>query len=156
MERLPFDMYYKVCYSLDHPCFLTNHRFTVVLRVKRFVLSFSTKNFANLSYLTLNYNWLSVAVDFIYFIFIFCPFVQGGVMQTHDEDTHKFFKHSSVMCVLSPRYAGNELSMVKQQASFTQLYMYFSSLCHYWPYKFHLCIGIWTVKQLSLLNYRVY
>lgn len=39
----------------------------------------------------------------------------GGVMQTHDEDTRKFFKHSSVICILSPRYASNELSMVKQQ-----------------------------------------
>ncbi|CBI18911.3 unnamed protein product, partial [Vitis vinifera] len=28
-----------------------------------------------------------------------------GVMQTHDEETRKFFKHSSVLCVLSPRYA---------------------------------------------------
>ncbi|KAH7523461.1 hypothetical protein FEM48_Zijuj06G0013700 [Ziziphus jujuba var. spinosa] len=28
-----------------------------------------------------------------------------GVMQTHDEETRKFFKHSSVSCVLSPRYA---------------------------------------------------
>ncbi|KAK8692036.1 hypothetical protein V6N13_075521 [Hibiscus sabdariffa] len=28
-----------------------------------------------------------------------------GVMQTHDEETRKFFKHSSVTCVLSPRYA---------------------------------------------------
>ncbi|XP_076915381.1 phospholipase D delta-like [Bidens hawaiensis] len=27
-----------------------------------------------------------------------------GVMQTHDEETRKFFKHSSVKCVLSPRY----------------------------------------------------
>lgn len=27
-----------------------------------------------------------------------------GVMQTHDEETRKFFKHSSVNCVLSPRY----------------------------------------------------
>lgn len=28
-----------------------------------------------------------------------------GVMGTHDEETKKFFKHSSVSCVLSPRYA---------------------------------------------------
>uniref|UniRef100_A0A0D9XG78 Phospholipase D n=1 Tax=Leersia perrieri TaxID=77586 RepID=A0A0D9XG78_9ORYZ len=27
----------------------------------------------------------------------------GGVMATHDEETRKFFKHSSVICVLSPR-----------------------------------------------------
>ncbi|KHN35993.1 Phospholipase D delta [Glycine soja] len=27
----------------------------------------------------------------------------AGVMGTHDEETRKFFKHSSVMCVLSPR-----------------------------------------------------
>ncbi|XP_020247359.1 phospholipase D delta-like isoform X2 [Asparagus officinalis] len=39
----------------------------------------------------------------------------GGVMQTHDEETRKFFKHSSVICVMSPRYASSELSMVKQQ-----------------------------------------
>ncbi|XP_008806154.1 phospholipase D delta [Phoenix dactylifera] len=39
----------------------------------------------------------------------------GGVMQTHDEDTRKFFKHSSVICVLSPRYASSKLSMFKQQ-----------------------------------------
>lgn len=38
-----------------------------------------------------------------------------GVMQTHDEATRKFFKHSSVHCVLSPRYASNKLSIVKQQ-----------------------------------------
>ncbi|CAL9106621.1 unnamed protein product [Musa textilis] len=40
----------------------------------------------------------------------------GGVMQTHDEETKKFFKHSSVICVLSPRYASSKLSIVKQQA----------------------------------------
>ncbi|KAJ4965352.1 hypothetical protein NE237_017201 [Protea cynaroides] len=39
----------------------------------------------------------------------------AGVMQTHDEETRKFFKHSSVICVLSPRYASNKLSIVKQQ-----------------------------------------
>nr|GEW04037.1 phospholipase D delta [Tanacetum cinerariifolium] len=27
-----------------------------------------------------------------------------GMMKTHDEETRKFFKHSSVVCVLSPRY----------------------------------------------------
>ncbi|CAD5190765.1 unnamed protein product [Musa acuminata subsp. malaccensis] len=39
-----------------------------------------------------------------------------GVMQTHDEETRKFFKHSSVICVLAPRYASSKLSFVKQQA----------------------------------------
>ncbi|XP_024961268.1 phospholipase D delta-like isoform X2 [Cynara cardunculus var. scolymus] len=38
-----------------------------------------------------------------------------GVMETHDEDTRKFFKHSSVHCVLSPRYASTKLSIIKQQ-----------------------------------------
>lgn len=38
-------------------------------------------------------------------------------MQTHDEETRKFFKHSSVMCVLAPRYASRKSSYVKQQAS---------------------------------------
>ncbi|KAK6945641.1 C2 domain [Dillenia turbinata] len=44
-----------------------------------------------------------------------------GVMQTHDEATRKFFKHSSVHCVLSPRYASNKLSIFKQQVCQTAL-----------------------------------
>jgi hypothetical protein len=51
---------------------------------------------------------------------------QGGVMATHDEETRKFFKHSSVICVLSPRYASNKLSIFKQQASFEQEFMVLS------------------------------
>lgn len=43
---------------------------------------------------------------------------QEGVMQTHDEETKKFFKHTSVHCVLAPRYASSKLSIFKQQASF--------------------------------------
>ncbi|KAJ3690815.1 hypothetical protein LUZ61_019979 [Rhynchospora tenuis] len=39
----------------------------------------------------------------------------NGVMQTHDEETRKFFKHSSVICQLSPRYASSKLSIFKQQ-----------------------------------------
>ncbi|GMP44598.1 hypothetical protein CsSME_00013464 [Camellia sinensis var. sinensis] len=39
----------------------------------------------------------------------------AGVMQTHDEETRKFFKHSSVTCMLSPRYASSKLSIFKQQ-----------------------------------------
>ncbi|KAI9109725.1 hypothetical protein K1719_019355 [Acacia pycnantha] len=42
-------------------------------------------------------------------------FKSAGVMQTHDEETRKFFKHSSVMCVLAPRYASSKLSIIKQQ-----------------------------------------
>ncbi|KAL5557477.1 hypothetical protein UlMin_039713, partial [Ulmus minor] len=38
-----------------------------------------------------------------------------GVMQTHDEETKKFFKHSSVICVLAPRYASGKLSVIKQK-----------------------------------------
>ncbi|CAN0847878.1 Phospholipase D delta [Linum grandiflorum] len=36
----------------------------------------------------------------------------AGVMQTHDEETRKFFKHSSVKCVLSPRYASRMMLQV--------------------------------------------
>ncbi|EOX90737.1 Phospholipase D delta isoform 2 [Theobroma cacao] len=38
-----------------------------------------------------------------------------GVMETHDEETFKFFKHSSVTCVLAPRYASSKLGYFKQQ-----------------------------------------
>ncbi|XP_059644473.1 phospholipase D delta-like [Cornus florida] len=42
-------------------------------------------------------------------------FKKQGLMQTHDEETRKFFKHSSVTCVLSPRYASSKLSFIKRQ-----------------------------------------
>ncbi|KAE8010687.1 hypothetical protein FH972_007033 [Carpinus fangiana] len=38
-----------------------------------------------------------------------------GLMQTHDEETKKFFKHSSVTCVLAPRYASSKMGYFKQQ-----------------------------------------
>ncbi|KAE8707249.1 Phospholipase D delta [Hibiscus syriacus] len=38
-----------------------------------------------------------------------------GVMQTHDEETRKFFKRTNVHCVLAPRYASSKLSFFKQQ-----------------------------------------
>ncbi|KAK8916872.1 Phospholipase D delta [Platanthera zijinensis] len=42
-------------------------------------------------------------------------FKTTGVMASHDEETRKFFKHSSVICVLAPRYGSSKLSFVKQQ-----------------------------------------
>lgn len=44
-----------------------------------------------------------------------CFFKTEGIMQTHDEETRKFFKHSSVHCVLAPRYASHKLSWFKQR-----------------------------------------
>ncbi|KAK8459828.1 hypothetical protein SEVIR_2G220800v4 [Setaria viridis] len=38
-----------------------------------------------------------------------------GLMNTHDEEARKYFRHSGVHCVLSPRYASNKLSIFKQQ-----------------------------------------
>ncbi|PHU04720.1 Phospholipase D delta [Capsicum chinense] len=38
-----------------------------------------------------------------------------GVMQTHGEETRKFFEHSSVHCVLCPRSASSKLSVLKRQ-----------------------------------------
>ncbi|CAJ1965114.1 unnamed protein product [Sphenostylis stenocarpa] len=35
---------------------------------------------------------------------------------THDEETRKFFKHSSVMCVLSPRFDTASLLLSKSYA----------------------------------------
>ncbi|RAL52418.1 hypothetical protein DM860_007275 [Cuscuta australis] len=45
-----------------------------------------------------------------------------GLMGTHDEETRKFFKHSSVTCVLAPRYPSNKLSIFKQQAGLSPFY----------------------------------
>ncbi|VFQ94375.1 unnamed protein product [Cuscuta campestris] len=39
----------------------------------------------------------------------------AGLMQTHDKETRKFFKHSAVTCLLSPRYASSKLSLIKKQ-----------------------------------------
>ncbi|XP_022999811.1 phospholipase D gamma 1-like isoform X1 [Cucurbita maxima] len=38
-----------------------------------------------------------------------------GFMQTHDEETRRFFKHSSVQVILCPRMAGKRHSWVKQK-----------------------------------------
>ncbi|RDX67638.1 Phospholipase D beta 1, partial [Mucuna pruriens] len=38
-----------------------------------------------------------------------------GVMATHDEETRRFFKHSSVQVLLCPRYAGKRHSWAKQK-----------------------------------------
>ena len=35
----------------------------------------------------------------------------------YGEETKKFFKHSLVICLLSPRYPSNKLDMVKHKAS---------------------------------------
>ena len=35
----------------------------------------------------------------------------------HGEETKKFFRHSSVICLLSPRYPSNKLGMVKHKAT---------------------------------------
>lgn len=51
--------------------------------------------------------------------------MQTGVMATHDEETKKFFKHSSVICVLSPRYGSGKLGYIKQQV---QLYIMYLNL----------------------------
>ncbi|KAJ0967898.1 hypothetical protein J5N97_024815 [Dioscorea zingiberensis] len=42
-------------------------------------------------------------------------FKMKGMMGTHDEETRKFFKNSSVVCVLSPRYASSKLSIFRQK-----------------------------------------
>ncbi|PKI56934.1 hypothetical protein CRG98_022669 [Punica granatum] len=36
-------------------------------------------------------------------------------MQTHDEETRRFFKHSSVQVLLCPRVAGKRHSWIKQK-----------------------------------------
>ncbi|XP_052192691.1 phospholipase D beta 2-like [Diospyros lotus] len=38
-----------------------------------------------------------------------------GIMQTHDEETRRFFKHSSVQVLLCPRVAGKRHSWIKQR-----------------------------------------
>ncbi|KAA8520561.1 hypothetical protein F0562_014817 [Nyssa sinensis] len=38
-----------------------------------------------------------------------------GIMQTHDEETRRFFKHSSVQVLLCPRVAGKRHSWLKQR-----------------------------------------
>lgn len=45
-----------------------------------------------------------------------------GVMATHDEETRRFFKHSSVQVLLCPRMAGKRHSWAKQQVWFVNDY----------------------------------
>ncbi|CAL5006834.1 unnamed protein product [Urochloa decumbens] len=43
------------------------------------------------------------------------PVLKDGFMRTHDEETRKFFKDSSVICVLSPRHPSKKLGMFNQK-----------------------------------------
>jgi hypothetical protein len=43
-------------------------------------------------------------------------------MATHDEETRRFFKHSSVQVLLCPRMAGKRHSWAKQQVWFVNDY----------------------------------
>jgi hypothetical protein len=36
-------------------------------------------------------------------------------MNTHDEETKKFFKNTGVRCILAPRYADDKVSWVRQK-----------------------------------------
>ncbi|PON94702.1 Phospholipase D family [Trema orientale] len=61
--------------------------------------------------------WDDKTSDDAYFIKTMLKLINNGevgfrcrVMQTHDEETRKFFKHSSVICVLSPGYASNKIT----------------------------------------------
>ncbi|KAK3429834.1 hypothetical protein EUGRSUZ_E01326 [Eucalyptus grandis] len=42
-------------------------------------------------------------------------FTTDGIMATHDEETRRFFKHSSVQVLLCPRVAGKRNSWIKQR-----------------------------------------
>ena len=64
------------------------------------------------------YLFCVVLLDLTTAIYLHAFKLQEGLMQTHDEETRKFFKHSSVICTLSPRYASSKLSIFKQQACF--------------------------------------
>lgn len=44
-------------------------------------------------------------------------------MATHDEETRRFFKHSSVRVLLSPRIAGKHHSWYKQKVSFINIFL---------------------------------
>lgn len=49
-------------------------------------------------------------------IYIFVLQLELGLMKTHDEETFKFFKNSSVTCVRASRYASSKLGLFKQKA----------------------------------------
>ena len=39
---------------------------------------------------------------------------QEGLMETHDEETKKFFKRSGVCCVLAPRFGATKMSWMRR------------------------------------------
>lgn len=52
-------------------------------------------------------------------------YMQDGIMQTHDEETRRFFKHSSVQVLLCPRIAGKRHSWIKQRVRKPMFLFYF-------------------------------
>lgn len=53
-----------------------------------------------------------------YLKYVILFLLKDGVMATHDEETRRFFKHSSMQVLLCPRIAGKRNSWVKQQVWF--------------------------------------
>lgn len=46
---------------------------------------------------------------------VFFSCFQDGVMNTHDEETKKYFKGTGVRCVLAARYGASKMSWFKQK-----------------------------------------
>lgn len=49
-------------------------------------------------------------------------------MNTHDEETKKFFKNTGVRCILAPRYGAEKMSWVRQKVCPVLRYLFFENL----------------------------
>lgn len=69
--------------------------------------------------------WLIVSMVIVLGIDTICSLEQDGVMGTHEEETRRFFKDSSVQVLLCPRNAGKRHSWVKQRVEHEFLFLIF-------------------------------
>lgn len=89
--------------------------------------------------------------------------IQDGVMGTRDEETRRFFKHSSVQVLLCPRSAGKRHSFVKQQVTTVQWSIFFffaciikstAAFCYAWflcsSQSMYVCHAVWHRPKVDL------
>lgn len=80
--------------------------------------------------------------------------MQEGIMQTNDEETRRFFKHSSVQVLLCPRSAGEGHSWAKSQVKYG-----YNLLNYHSNFTCYLCLKIakrfvsFNLHNMVLINF---
>ena len=76
-------------------------------------------------------------------------------MATHDEETRRYFKHSSVQVLLCPRVAGKRHSWYKQtvNATVSHTFLLFSASITFLPFSFPAFVVTFFNKEKICISF---